>query len=84
MIVGKFQGVFQHRPSQGFGTVGAQDFTPESFLNQLRHAPNVINMGMGKKQKLNVRGFHRPSGYGKRFIRALRDTAIYQDIQLQV
>jgi len=30
---------------------------------------------------MNVRGFHRPSGYGKGFIRPLRNTAVDQDIQ---
>jgi hypothetical protein len=38
-------------------------------------------MGMGKKQKLNVRRFHRPSGYGQRSVCPLRYTAINQDIQ---
>jgi hypothetical protein len=30
---------------------------------------------------MNVRGFYRPSGYGKSFIRALRNTTVDQDIQ---
>jgi hypothetical protein len=30
---------------------------------------------------MNVRGFHGPSGYGKVFIRPLRNTAVDQDIQ---
>jgi hypothetical protein len=61
--------------------VATQDFTPESFMDQFRNPPNVINMGMGEKQKLNVRGYHRPSGYGDRFIRPLRNAAIDQYIQ---
>ncbi len=41
------------------GRRGAIYFTPESFANQLRQKPAMVQMGMGKQNGLDTRGGNR-------------------------
>jgi hypothetical protein len=57
---GKFHGIGQHGVKQGLGGMGADDFALKSLLDQFRHASDVIDVGMGEKQVVDLRRRYEP------------------------
>jgi hypothetical protein len=56
---GKRHGIFEHGQKQGFGAVGADDLTGKSGIDQVRDPADVIDVGVGEKQKIDVCRRHR-------------------------
>jgi hypothetical protein len=49
---------------QGFGAVGADDLTTKSGIDQVRDPADMIDVGMGEKQKAGDAGFSAEMGDG--------------------
>ncbi len=60
--------------------MGADDLTGKSGIDQVRDSAGVINVGMGEKQKVDVRRRHREPVKGYLRIMALGNAAVHQDI----
>ena len=57
---GKLHGVGQHGVKQRFRRVGADDFTLEALLDEFRYAADMVNVGMGEEQVIDLCRLHRP------------------------
>jgi len=60
--------------------MGTDYLTVKASLNEIRHPSNMINVGMGEKQILNMFRCHRKSAKGQFRIFALGLSAIHKDI----
>jgi hypothetical protein len=77
--IGKRHGIFEHGQEQGFGAVGADDLTAKPGIYQVRDPADVIDVGMGEKQKVDVCRRHRELVEGYLRIMALGNAAVHQD-----
>jgi hypothetical protein len=77
--VGKRHGIPEHGQEQGFGAVGADDLTTKPGIGRVRDPADVIDVGMGKKQKVDVCRRHREPVEGYLRIMALGNAAVHQD-----
>jgi len=64
---------------QGFCAVGADDLTTEPGIDQVRDPADVIDVGMGEKQKVDLCQRHRELVEGHLRIMALGNAAVHQD-----
>ena len=60
--------------------MGADDLPPESRVNQLRHPADVIDVGMGQKQKIDVAGSNGKLVEGEFGVAAIGLAAVHEDI----
>ncbi len=78
--VGKRHGIPKHGQEQGFGAVGADNLTGKPGIDQVRDPADVIDVGMGEKQKVDVRRRHREPVERHLRIMALGNAAVHQDV----
>ena len=77
----KAQCVRQERLKEGIGGMGAEDFAFEAVMDKLRDAADMIDMGVGQKQKINIPRRNRPAGHGRNLIPALGHTAVHKNVE---
>jgi hypothetical protein len=78
---GKFHGIGQHGVKQGLGRVRANDLALKSLLDQFRHASDVVDVGMGQKQVVDLRRRYEPVVHVSLRIPALGQAAVNHDGQ---
>jgi len=61
--------------------VGAEDLAFETVMDELGDTADVVDMGMGEEEKINVFRRNRPRLHGSHGIIPLGHTAIHQDIE---
>ena len=77
--VGKRHGIPEHGDEQGFGAVCADDLTAEPGIDQVRDPADVIDVGMGEKQKVDLCRRHRELVERHLRVMALGNAAVHQD-----
>ena len=82
--VGKGHGVPEHGHQQGLGGVGADDLAAEAGIDEIRHPPDVVDVGMGEKQVIDPFRRHRPLLERQHGVMALGDAAVHQDVDTGV
>lgn len=75
-------GVAEHGEQEGLGGVGADDLAPEAGFDQVRHAADVVDMGVGQEQVVEFFGRYGKPGKRQFRITALGFTAIHQDVDV--
>jgi len=65
---------------QGLGGIGADDLATETGIDQVRHPANMVNMGVGEKEIVDLFRGYRKSRKGQHRVIALSRAAVDQDI----
>jgi hypothetical protein len=61
--------------------MGGQDLSVKPLLDELRDATDVVDVGVGDKEEVNVRRLYRPILYTNRHIAPLARPAVHEDVQ---
>ncbi len=75
---GKGHAVPEHGDQQSLGGISADDLAFEPGIDKIRNPADMINVGMGKKQVIDIRSRHRPLPERQHRIMALGNAAVHQ------
>ena len=78
--VAKRHAVVEHGNQQCLCGMGAEDLALEPGIYEIRYPADVINVGMGQKQVINIFGLNRELIKGKLRVVALGHAAVHQDV----
>ena len=70
----------EHWDQQRFGGMGADDLAPESGIDQVRHSADVIDVGMGEKEVVDLAGLNRKPVKGQFRVIAVGRAAVDKDV----
>jgi len=78
--VRKRHGIPEHWGQESKGGVGADDLAGKPGIDQVRDPAGVVDVGMGEKQVVDGRRWHRPLVERQHGIMALGNAAVHQKI----
>ena len=69
--------ILQHRSQEGLGGVGRDDLPLKSLVYELRQASDVVDVGMGEKEEIDLARRDRPLSDGDQRIVPLWQSAVH-------
>ena len=76
----KAHGVGEHGDKKGLCRVGADDFTCKTVLEKVGKPANMVNMGVGQKEVIDVPRLNRPVRNGNGRVIPLGNAAVDHDM----
>jgi len=79
---GEGEGIAEHRQKECLGGVGADNLAAEAGLDQFRHPADVVDMGVGEEEVVDLRREDWELGEREDWVVAVGGAAVDQDVEV--